>query len=51
MRRPGSFAAFMRGLDMLFESGVRVRLKAMPLRLNLDDMEAFAAAIMRESPV
>jgi MoaA/NifB/PqqE/SkfB family radical SAM enzyme len=33
----------MRGLDTLFESGVRVRLKAMALRLNLDDMDAFAA--------
>ena len=41
-RRPGSFAAFTRGLDALFEAGVRVRLKAMALRSNLDDMEAIA---------
>jgi radical SAM protein with 4Fe4S-binding SPASM domain len=42
-RRPGSFAAFIRGLDALVEAGVRVRLKAMALRSNLDDMEAIAA--------
>lgn len=42
-RRPGSFAAFKHGLDALFESGVRVRLKAMALRSNLEDMEAIAA--------
>ena len=41
-RRPGSYAAFVRGLDALFEAGVRVRLKAMALRSNLDDMEAIA---------
>jgi radical SAM protein with 4Fe4S-binding SPASM domain len=37
-RRPGSFAAFVRGLDRLLESGVRVRLKAMALRSNLHEM-------------
>jgi radical SAM protein with 4Fe4S-binding SPASM domain len=42
-RRPGSYAAFVRGLDALFEAGVRVRLKAMALRSNLDDMEAIAS--------
>jgi radical SAM protein with 4Fe4S-binding SPASM domain len=42
-RRPGSFAAFKRGLDALVDAGVRVRLKAMALRSNLDDMEAIAA--------
>ena len=42
-RRPGSYAAFVRGLDALFEAGVRVRLKAMALRSNLQDMEAIAA--------
>jgi radical SAM protein with 4Fe4S-binding SPASM domain len=41
-RRPGSFAAFERGLAAMFEAGVRVRLKAMALRSNLDDMEAIA---------
>jgi radical SAM protein with 4Fe4S-binding SPASM domain len=42
-RRPGSFAAFQRGLDMLFEAGIRVRLKAMALRSNLEDMERISA--------
>ena len=33
-RKPGSFAAFMQGLDRLFKSGINVRLKAMTLRSN-----------------
>ncbi len=33
-RRPGSFEAFGRGLGLLMDSGVRVRLKAMALRSN-----------------
>jgi len=41
-RRPGSFAAFMRGLDLLLDNGVRVRLKAMALRSNLHEMAAIA---------
>lgn len=41
--RPGAFASFQRGLDALFDAGVKVRLKAMALRSNLDDMEAIAA--------
>jgi radical SAM protein with 4Fe4S-binding SPASM domain len=39
-RRPGSFAAFMRGLNMLFESGVKIRLKTMALRSNFYEMGA-----------
>ncbi len=42
-RRPGSFAAFVRGLDLLCDAGVRVRLKAMALRSNLHEMAAIAA--------
>ena len=42
-RRPGSYTAFVRGLDMLFKAGVKVRLKAMALHSNMDDMEAIAA--------
>ena len=42
-RTPGSYARFVRGLDALFEAGVRVRLKAMALRSNFNDMEAIAA--------
>jgi radical SAM protein with 4Fe4S-binding SPASM domain len=41
-RRPGSYASFVRGLDALFNAGVRLRLKAMALRSNLEDMEAIA---------
>lgn len=41
-RRPGSFAAFQRGLRMLQEAGVRVRLKAMALRSNVHEMAQIA---------
>jgi len=41
-RRPGSFAAFVRGLDLLLGSGVRVRFKAMALRSNLHEMPEIA---------
>lgn len=37
-RKPGSFEAFMRGLDLLFSNGIKVRLKAMALRSNLHEM-------------
>ena len=36
--RPGSFYAFERGLKLLVDSGVRVRLKAMALRSNLHEL-------------
>jgi len=42
-RRPGSFSQFVAGIDALFSAGIRVRLKAMALRSNLQDMEAIAA--------
>jgi len=41
-RVPGSFAAFRRGLDLLLESGVKVRLKAMALRSNYHELPAIA---------
>lgn len=41
-RRPGSFAAFTRGLDGLLDAGVRVRLKAMALRANIHEMDHIA---------
>jgi radical SAM protein with 4Fe4S-binding SPASM domain len=37
-RRAGSYAAFMRGLTLLIESRVKVRLKAMALRSNLHEI-------------
>jgi radical SAM protein with 4Fe4S-binding SPASM domain len=41
-RRPGSFRAFMRGLELLRESGVKVRLKAMALRSNVHELQKIA---------
>ena len=41
-RRPGSFEAFSRGLALLLENGVRVRLKAMALRSNAHELKAIA---------
>jgi radical SAM protein with 4Fe4S-binding SPASM domain len=37
-RKPGSFNVFMQGLDRLFKSGIKVRLKAMALCSNLDEL-------------
>ena len=42
-RVPGSFDAFMRGLDLLLASGVNVRLKAMALRSNESELPRIAA--------
>ena len=39
-QRPGSFAAFMRGLDRLLACGIKVRLKAMALRSNVQELPA-----------
>lgn len=41
-RKPGTFDRFQRGLNLLFETGVRVRLKAMALKSNLHELEAIA---------
>ena len=38
-RRAGSFAAFMKGLALLLDNGIKVRLKAMALRSNLREIE------------
>ena len=42
-RRPGSYAAFRRGLDLLLQGNIKVRLKAMALRSNLHELPAMAA--------
>jgi len=39
-RKPGSFEAFMRGLDLLLSNGITVRLKAMALRSNKHELAA-----------
>jgi radical SAM protein with 4Fe4S-binding SPASM domain len=41
-RVPGSFSAFMKGLDLLLGAGVKVRLKAMALHANLHELPAIA---------
>jgi radical SAM protein with 4Fe4S-binding SPASM domain len=41
-RRPGSFAAFRRGLGLLLDAGLPVRLKAMALRSNLHELDEIA---------
>jgi len=41
-RRSGSFSGFMRGLDLLIENGIKVRLKAMALRSNISELPEIA---------
>jgi radical SAM protein with 4Fe4S-binding SPASM domain len=41
-RKPGSFDAFMQGLDLLFDSGIKVRLKAMALKSNAPELPQIA---------
>jgi radical SAM protein with 4Fe4S-binding SPASM domain len=41
-RKPGSFAAFRRGLDLLLEAGLKVRLKAMALKANVHELPGIA---------
>lgn len=41
--RPGSFQAFMRGLNLLIDGGVKVRLKAMAMQSNAHELPAIAA--------
>jgi len=36
-RRKGSYKAFRRGLDLMFQNGIKVRLKAMALRSNVHE--------------
>lgn len=42
-RKPGSYAAFRRGLELLLASGLKVRLKAMALRSNMHELAEIAA--------
>ena len=39
---PGSYAEFRRGLALLLDSGIKVRLKAMVLRTNVHELPAIA---------
>ena len=42
-RTKGSFAKFMQGVELLLESGVKVRFKAMALRSNLKELPEISA--------
>jgi len=42
-RKPGSFDAFMRGLNLLLKNGIKVRFKAMALRSNVAELPKIAA--------
>ena len=42
-RKPGSYTAFRRGLDLLLESGIMIKLKAMALRSNVHELPEIAA--------
>lgn len=41
-QKPGSYAAFRRGLELLLKGGLKVRLKAMALRSNVDELASIA---------
>lgn len=41
-RCPGSFDSFMRGLNLLLDAGIKVRLKAMAIRSNLHEAAKIA---------
>lgn len=41
-RQPGSYKAFRRGLDMLLQAGLKVRLKAMAIRSNFHELPEIA---------
>ncbi len=41
-RRPGSWRAFRRGVDLLLDGGVKVRFKAVALQSNVDELPEIA---------
>ncbi|MFC1948010.1 radical SAM protein [Chloroflexota bacterium] len=42
-RQPGSYAHFRRGLGLLLDAGIKVRLKTMALRSNIDELPEISA--------
>jgi radical SAM protein with 4Fe4S-binding SPASM domain len=48
-RRHGSYAAFMRGLELLLGSGVKLRLKAMAMRSNMHELADIAQFCRRHT--
>ena len=49
-RTPGSFDAFVRGLELLLSNGIRVVLKAMALRSNIGEFSEFTKFCYEKSP-
>jgi radical SAM protein with 4Fe4S-binding SPASM domain len=49
-RTPGSFDAFVRGLDLLLSNGIRVVLKAMALRSNSEEFSELTKFCYEKSP-
>jgi radical SAM protein with 4Fe4S-binding SPASM domain len=41
-RKPGSFAAFIKGVNLLLEAAIKVRFKAMALRSNIQELADIA---------
>ncbi len=48
-QRPGSFSAFIRGLNLLLGSRIKVRLKAMALRSNVSELQQIARFCREET--
>ncbi|MFA6104638.1 MAG: radical SAM protein [Victivallaceae bacterium] len=48
-RIPGSFEKFMRGVDLLLNSGIKVRFKAMALRSNVHELPEIAEFCRRKT--
>lgn len=46
-RKPGSFAHFMHGFDLLSSNGIKIRLKAMALRSNVHELPEIARLCRR----
>lgn len=42
-RRPGSYRGFRKGLDLLLSNGIKVNLKAMAIRSNIQELPAITA--------
>lgn len=42
-RKPGSYAAFRRGLNLLLDTGIKIKLKAMALRSNVHELPQIKA--------
>ena len=48
-RKPGSFKAFMRGLNLIFDSGLPVNLKTMAIQSNKEEFDQIARFCRKKS--